>query len=109
MTRAGKKLPQAMRPSGKVGRVFGWVMARLNRDSYRWAVEQMRAAAPRSFLEIGFGTGHLLKSAMRTFKLARAAGVDPSELMVETAQRRLKRMTKKTALDLRQGDDTALP
>jgi len=109
MSSARKKLPQAMRPSGKVGRVFGWVMARLNRDSYRWAVEQMRAADPRSFLEIGFGTGHLLKSAIRTFKLERAAGVDPSELMVETARKRLKRLVKKTALDLRQGDDTTLP
>ncbi len=109
MAQAKKKLPQAMRPSGRVGRVFGWVMARLNRDAYRWTVAQARAANPKSFLEIGFGTGHLLKTAVKSLKLERASGVDPSELMVETARKRMKRLAKKTALDIRMGDDTALP
>jgi SAM-dependent methyltransferase len=109
MARTEKNLPQAMRPSGRVGRVFGWVMARLNAGAYRWTVEQARAASPKSFLEIGFGTGHLLKLAIKSLKLERASGVDPSELMVETARKRLKRLAKKTALDIRVGDDTALP
>lgn len=109
MAQARKKLPQAMRPSGRVGRVFGWVMARLNRHAYRWTVAQARAANPKSFLEIGFGTGHLLKTAVKSLKLERASGVDPSELMVETAQKRLKRLAKKAALDIRKGDDAALP
>jgi len=104
-----KKLPQAMRPSGRVGRVFGWLMARLNGEAYRWTVEQLRAAQPKSFLEIGFGTGHLLKLAIKTFKLDRACGVDPSELMVETASKRLRRYAKKMTLDIRRGDDAALP
>ncbi|MBV8976051.1 MAG: class I SAM-dependent methyltransferase [Alphaproteobacteria bacterium] len=84
-------------------------MARLNRDSYAWTVDQLRADNPRSFLEIGFGTGHLLKRAIKTFKLEHASGVDPSELMVETAAKRLRRYAKKTALDIHQGDDTHLP
>jgi len=105
----GKRLPQAMRPRGKLGRVFGWLMARLNGGAYRWTVGQLRTQSPRSFLEIGFGTGHLLKLACRSLKLERAAGVDPSELMVETARKRLKRCAKKTAIDIAQGDDTALP
>jgi len=104
-----RKLPQAMRPSGRTGRIFGWLMARLNRHSYAWTVEQLRTAHPRSVLEIGFGTGHLLKLAIWTFKLERASGVDPSELMVETASKRLRRFRKKTALDIRQGDDSHLP
>jgi SAM-dependent methyltransferase len=104
-----KTPPQAMRPSGRVGRIFGWVMARLNAPAYRWTVAQLAPIAPKSFLEIGFGTGHLLKLAIRTFKLERAAGVDPSELMVETAKKRLRRAAKKIALDVAQGDDTALP
>lgn len=108
MTQA-KRLPQAMRPSGRVGRIFGWLMARLNRDAYRWTVEQLKSANPKSFLEIGFGTGHLLKLACRTLKLERVCGVDPSETMVEAARKRLKRAAKKTALDIAQGDDAALP
>ncbi len=92
-----------------MGRVFGWLMAKLNGGAYRWSVDQLKDANPKSFLEIGFGTGHLLKLACRTLKLERAAGVDPSELMVETATKRLKRYRRKIALDVARGDDTALP
>src|SRR5262249_19011111 len=102
---AEKRVPQAMRPSGKMGSVFGWLMARLNGGAYRWTVDQLKGANPTSFLEIGFGTGHLLKLACRSLKLERAAGVDPSELMVETARKRLKRCAKKTTVDVAQGDD----
>jgi len=109
MANVARKPPQAMRPSGRVGKMFGWAMARLNKDSYRWAVEQMRPANPKSILEIGFGTGHLLKLAIRLLKPERASGVDPSELMVETAQKRLRKFAKKTALDIRKGDDATLP
>ena len=103
------RLPQPMRPSGRMGRIFGWVMSRLNQDAYRWTVDQLRAGPPKSFLEIGFGTGHLLARAIRTFRLQRAAGVDPSELMVETTKKHPKRFAKNVALDIRLGDDTSLP
>ena len=109
MAETKKRLPQAMRPSGRVGRIFGWLMGRLNRDSYLWTIEQLRAVQPKSVLEIGFGTGHLLALAAKTFKPERLTGVDLSELMVETAQKRLHKYRKKTTLDIRQGDDTSLP
>ena len=103
------KLPQAMRPHGRIGRIFGWLMRRLNRPAYRWTVEQLRAAHPKSLLEIGFGTGDLLSLAAKKLKLSRVAGVDPSELMVETARKRLRRFRRKAAIDLKLGDDAALP
>lgn len=109
MAKTVKRLPQPMRPSGRMGRIFGWLMARLNRPAYRWTIDQLRPLRPQSMLEIGFGTGHLLSSAIRDLKIARAAGRDPSELMVETAQKRLKRFRKKVTLDIQLGDDTALP
>lgn len=98
-----------MQPSGRTGAVFGFVMAQMNDRAYRWAVGQLRPLKPRSLLEIGFGTGHLLARAIRTLKLERAAGVDPSRLMVETADKRLHRFRKNVALDVRQGDDASLP
>jgi ubiquinone/menaquinone biosynthesis C-methylase UbiE len=98
---------QAMHPRGRTGRVFGWLMGRMNKPAYRWAVEQL--GHPQSVLEIGFGTGHLLALTAKTLKPARILGVDPSELMVETAQKRLRRFRKKTEIELKQGDDTALP
>lgn len=109
MSEAPKRMSQAMRPSGRTGRVFGWLMARLNKDSYRWVAEQLRASKPKSLLEIGFGTGHMLALAAKAFQPERLAGVDPSELMVETAQKRLRKVRKKTALDIRHGDDITLP
>jgi len=109
MMQPATRLPQAMQPSGRMGTVFGFVMAQLNDGAYRWAVAQLRPLQPKSLLEIGFGTGHHLARAIRTLKLERAAGVDPSQLMVETARKRLHRFGKKVALDIRRGDDTSLP
>ncbi|MGH6871054.1 MAG: class I SAM-dependent methyltransferase [Rhizomicrobium sp.] len=104
-----QNVSQAARPHGRTGRIFGWLMGRMNAPAYRWTVDQMEAAHPRSMLEIGFGTGHLLQMAAKKLRLAKIAGVDPSELMVETAQKRLRRFRKKAEIDLKQGDDTALP
>ena len=109
MAGSAKAVPQPMRPSGRTGRVFGWLMARLNRPAYRWTIAQLRPVQPQSLLEIGFGTGHLLAGAIRDLKIARVAGRDPSDLMVETAQKRLKRFRKKVEIDIAAGDDTALP
>lgn len=92
-----------------MGRVFGWLMARLNRDAYRWVAGQLSAHPPKSILEIGFGTGHMLALAAKRLKPARLAGVDPSELMVETAQKRLRRYRKKAEILIRKGDDEDLP
>jgi ubiquinone/menaquinone biosynthesis C-methylase UbiE len=107
--RSETKLSQAARPHGRTGRIFGWLMGRANKPAYRWTVAQLDAVHPKSFLEIGFGTGHLLRLATKKLQLVRVAGVDPSELMVETAQKRLRRFRKKAEIELKQGDDTALP
>ncbi len=109
MAKSDARLPQPMRPSGRTGRVFGWLMARSNKPAYRWTVEQLRACQPNSILELGFGTGHLLAMALKQLKPQRVAGRDPSELMVETAQKRLKRFRKAAELDIAPGDDTTLP
>jgi SAM-dependent methyltransferase len=98
-----------MQPSGRIGAVFGFVMAQMNDSAYRWAVEQLRPFGPKSLLEIGFGTGHHMARAIRTLKLERAAGVDPSPLMVDAANRRLARFRKNVTLDVRAGDDASLP
>jgi ubiquinone/menaquinone biosynthesis C-methylase UbiE len=102
-------MPQAMRPRGRIGKIFGWLMGRLNQPAYRWTAEQLRPIAPKSILEIGFGTGHFLALAAKNLKPAHITGVDPSELMVETAHKRLAKFRKTAAIDLKQGDDTDLP
>jgi SAM-dependent methyltransferase len=108
---AGKKqkVSQAQRPQGRIGKIFGWLMGRLNAPAYRWTVQQLRAVKPKSYLEIGFGTGHLEKMVAQKLKPVKIAGVDPSPLMVQTAQKRLRRFRRKIQLDLKEGDDTRLP
>jgi len=103
-----RDFPQPMRPHGAAGVVFGFVMERLSATNYRWVVAQLKPGKPRTYLEIGFGTGALAKLVARTLKPERIAGVDPSPLMLRTAQKKLRRYARKTKIELRDGDDTAL-
>jgi cyclopropane fatty-acyl-phospholipid synthase-like methyltransferase len=108
-----KRMSQAMRPRGRTGKIFGWLMDRANKPAYRWVVDQLKPAPPKSLLEIGFGTGALLRMAAKKLKPEKIAGVDPSGLMLETAQKKLRKFAKRKkdriAVDLKNGDDTLLP
>ena len=103
-----RDIPQPMRPHGVVGRVFGFLMERLSAPNYRWVMAQLAALKPKRYLEIGFGTGELARLVAQKLKPERLAGVDPSELMVAFATKKLRRFAKQTAIDLRLGDDTML-
>lgn len=109
MARQGRRFSQAERPRGRIGRIFGGLMARLNKPAYHWTVDQLRSVKPNAYLEIGFGTGHLEKLVAKKLKPEKLAGVDPSPLMVETAQKKLRRFRKKMKIELLEGDDTRLP
>lgn len=106
---AMKHPPQPMLPRGFMGRVFGWLMERLAAGNYRWAIAQLQPVQPRSYLEIGFGTGRLAEMVVRTFKPVRLAGVDPSDLMLATALKRLQRFASGTRIEIGPGDANALP
>jgi SAM-dependent methyltransferase len=103
-----RRMPQPMRPSGLAGRVFGFLMERLAAPNYRWVIDVLRPEKPRTYLEIGFGTGRLAELVANKLKPARITGVDPSKLMFDRATRRMKRYRRKIEIDLRFGDDTAL-
>jgi len=98
---------QAMRPHGIVGRLFAVLMEQMNEKTYRWSIDRLRANKPQSLYEIGFGTGRMLELAAERLGVRRLRGVDPSDLMVATAARRLRRWKRKADVDLRAGDDTA--
>jgi len=104
----GLKFPQPMRPSGFGGRIFGYLMEWFAAPNYRWVMAQLEPAAPRYYLEIGFGTGRLAQLVANRFAPVLLCGVDPSELMCATAMRRLHRFEAQSKLHLRLGDDTLL-
>jgi ubiquinone/menaquinone biosynthesis C-methylase UbiE len=101
-------MPQPMRPHGFMGRVFGIVMETLSAPNYRWVVAQLKPIKLKSCLEIGFGTGRLAEMVVAKLRPARLVGVDPSVLMLRTAQKRLRRFARKMKIELRHGDDALL-
>jgi len=97
-----------MRPSGFAGRIFGLLMEWLASPNYHWVLRQLAPVKPRAYLEIGFGTGRLAQLVVARFAPTRLCGIDPSELMLKTAGRRLRRYAKTNTLDLKLGDDNLL-
>ena len=98
-----------MLPHGFAGRVFGFVMERVAASNYRWTVDQLAPFKPRTYLEIGFGTGKLAQTVARELRPNILCAVDPSELMLAKATRRLQPFLKTMEVDLRLGDDRDLP
>ena len=103
-----KKIPQPMRPAGLGGRLFGHAMEWLAAPNYHWVIRQLLPTKPRASLEIGFGTGRLAQLVAERFAPQRLYGVDPSNLMLRTALKKLQRFDGKLQLHLRLGDDALL-
>jgi len=81
---------QSRQPSGWLGEIVARVMAFDTAQANRIAVERLAVQADEAVLEVGCGHGRTLA------RIARApcgflAGIDPSEVMVRLARRRLRR------------------
>lgn len=96
---------QAGGPHGVAGVVFGWLMAQINGPAYKHAIKLLDPRPDDWVLETGFGTGHLAAMLARRLTTGMVCGVDPSDLMVRTAQRR----TRGLRTDLRKGTADHLP
>ena len=105
---SARNVSQAMQPRGLAGRIFGVLMERLSASNYAWVVGALKAHKPKSYLEIGFGTGKLLQLVARKLRPQKLVGIDPSELMVETARKRLRGPARKISIELKLGDDMLL-
>lgn len=88
-----------------MGVVFGWLMAWSNGPAYKHAAKLLDPQAEDWILETGFGTGHLAARLARITTRGMVCGVDPSDLMVKTAQRRVAGLRA----DLRKGTADRLP
>jgi ubiquinone/menaquinone biosynthesis C-methylase UbiE len=80
---------QSRLPSGWIGEVVGRVMARDTRTANEFALDQFPVSPSDAILEIGCGHGAtLVDLATRTDGFV--AGIDPSDVMVRLATRRLR-------------------
>ena len=100
---------QSMQPHGFRGRVFGWLMDRFNARAQDFALHRLNVQTTDSILEIGFGTGRLVRKLAKKARDGFVAGVDPSELMLHKAEKRTRRFRKKGRVELVLGEASALP
>ena len=105
----GGKLHQAMRPHGFWGGVFGWFMDRRNARVHEFALNRLDVQKTDTILEIGFGTGRLMRKMAKRAREGFVCGIDPSELMLRTAEKRTKRFRKKGRVEVKLGEAAALP
>jgi len=81
---------QSRRPSGWLGELVARVMSFETRPANRIAVEELAVRAGEAVLEIGCGHGRTL-ARLAEAPCAFAAGIDPSEVMVRLARKRMRR------------------
>lgn len=98
-------------PQGMVGRIAGLLMARRNsnRERTQQTLELLGLKDHDRLLEIGFGPGLALESALLRFPTIRAVGIDHSALMVQMASKRNQLLIRTGRLELRLGSTENLP
>jgi SAM-dependent methyltransferase len=77
-------------PSGPIGHLVTGLLARGNASFNRWLVHELGTAvpAPATVIELGCGPGIALKELLSAYPAATVVGVDPSPVVLKSAQRR---------------------
>lgn len=102
-------IPQAVRPRGFWGGVRSWFMDRRNAEAFEAAFERLDVQPTDHVLEIGFGTGRLLRKIARTARQGYVGGVDPSELMLHKGEMRTWRFRADGRVEIKWGEASHLP
>ncbi len=104
----GRLFEQFGRPSGLLGQLAGYLMARSEADD-RWVVELLDVQPNDRVLEVGFGPGVAIALIAERATSGFVAGVDPSEVMVRQATRRDRAAVREGRVELRPGTVSDLP
>ncbi|MEX2207020.1 MAG: class I SAM-dependent methyltransferase [Myxococcota bacterium] len=99
---------QSRQPSGWLGEIVARGMAFETARENRVAVERLAVRADESVLEVGCGHGRTLAGIAQTAS-GFVAGVDPSEVMVRLARRRLRRWIAVGQAEVTLGTGSSLP
>ena len=95
-------------PSGWLGSIAGRFMARNVYDD-AWVVDLLDVQPTEHVLEVGFGPGVAIELLARRTTHGMVAGVDPSEVMLRQAHKRVAQVASAGRVDLRIGGAERLP
>jgi ubiquinone/menaquinone biosynthesis C-methylase UbiE len=69
-----------------LGRLGGIIMARTNEKCGAWVADRLEIGPDDSVLEVGFGSGVIIRRLSKLTLAGHVAGIDPSQEMVELAR-----------------------
>lgn len=81
-------------PTGFLGSLVGWTMAKGNRTRVEWAVEMLNPQSNDQILEIGSGPGVSLSLIAKKLTNGAITGLDISKTMLRQARRRSRSYIK---------------
>ncbi|MEM7067980.1 MAG: methyltransferase domain-containing protein [Pseudomonadota bacterium] len=100
---------QSRKPTGLLGHIVAWVMARETKPENDRTLELLELHEHDHVLEVGFGHGETLYRAAQKVSRGQLAGVDFSDVMISRASSRNRELLRSGRLDLRQGESHELP
>jgi len=82
---------QLRKPAGLMGKVFGVLMNRVNKDLNKFMLENLQLEGVDQVLEIGFGDGKLIREMASFLPKGKVVGIDFSDAMVNQARKNNKK------------------
>jgi len=82
---------QLRKPAGLIGKVFGVLMNRVNKDLNKFMLENLQLESVDQVLEIGFGDGKLIGEIASLLPKGKVVGIDFSKSMVKQARKNNKK------------------
>ncbi|WP_010529388.1 class I SAM-dependent methyltransferase [Lentibacillus jeotgali] len=104
-----KLFSQFAEPHGRTGQLVGWFMSKENKSINKWTIDFLDIQNDDHVLEIGFGSGKAMKYVLKQGNNLSITGVDPSNVMVYQALRRLNKRLIKGQIRLIEGTAESMP
>ena len=100
---------QSSRPQGWLGQIVARVMSYETIPVNRIALDELEVDDDESVLDVGCGHGRTLAALEREARAGFMAGIDPSEVMVSLASRRLRKAGERGRAEIQQDESHHIP
>ncbi|WP_052447399.1 class I SAM-dependent methyltransferase [Clostridium polynesiense] len=100
---------QFANPQGNLGKLSGLLMQIKDKNQSSWVVANSKVKPKSSVLEVGFGPGLGIESASGFAFEGFVAGIDISDIMLQTATKRNSEKIRQGKVELLKGDVMEIP